>query len=912
MNTSLLRTKLIPPSLKPETVPREELVAQIEDGLIGPNGFTRKLTLICAPAGFGKSTVVSQWMNRADYRVGYLALDVEDNVPERFWVYFFEAVRGACESVRDDALTAMSSGVSADPGTRTADEFEPIERFLTLLLNDIFDSCQPVVLVLDDVHAVSHELISRGMRFALRNQPPNLHIVAVTRVEPKWELNRLRSRGEMVEIGEPDLRFRTSEIEVFFRDTMNCPVARDDVASLESESEGWIAGLKLAALSIRAGGGMEGLRRARHLVHGFFSEQVIDGLPADIRDFLFSTSILSRLSGPLCNAVTGTTGGADVLARLERENYFVSALGGDAVWFRYHSLFRDALQTRLRATRPDSVADLHRRAYLWYDQNGHREEAVRHAIEAGETDRAAEIVERGLDGLGDTGNTLETRRLLTMIPDALLHRRPILLVLSAYFAFLAGRYDDVENRLIAAENIVPSSPGNPKKVPLKGLIATIRAMAAVFSGNREELDRNSAIADRLITRSASRWRGLTCAVVGDAALLRGDIVGAIGAYTEACDLGFDPDGNPYFALVAGVKLARLLLYRKGTYASESLCRRMLAFAETHGYGSGERAAAYHGLLGQIHSERGEIDAAVEYCRRGIAIAERDHVAVIWCWCVAHMVRPLIIRRRFDEAHDWIRRAESVLADSVAPFFESLIVGWKIRVLLAERDVTRAEALLTERRLFGLREEAFIFREEEFGSLARFFLLAGRYLEGSELLGRYLAYTGRLGLTTFTAEIEFLLAAASYHLGRPIEARSLVKSALSNGREAGYRRMFVDDASFSRVLLEDAHAHRIEPEFCASLLAEMNSEYVATPTEIRDRARAPKPVSVTDWCEPLSEREIEVLTAVTTGLTNQEIADTLFVSHNTVKWHLARIFGKLGVDNRTHAAAEARRLGLVAE
>ncbi|TVR93644.1 MAG: hypothetical protein EA428_01715 [Spirochaetaceae bacterium] len=919
MHESLLKTKLTIPPCKAGLVRRDDIIRRLEDGLLVENGFTRKLTLICAPAGFGKTTLVRHWIQCSSLRFGRLSIDPEDDTPLRFWMYFSELLNGICDTIRPETLSSLSAPQLGEHETETLDDFRRYERFLTMLLNDVLANETPGVAVLDDTHVLKNPSIQRGMNFVLRNLPPNLHIVAVCRVEPDWALSRLRSAGELLEIGQSELRFSHDEIATFFRETMDYPLPDDDVRALEMDSEGWIAGLQLAAVSLRTRGSRANrlsLRGTHRLLQEYFSDEVIETLPDELQGFLLSTSILNRMCAPLCQAVTETADAQAVLERLERENYFVAALDEEGYWFRYHALFQQSLRARLESGYAEILPKLHRRAAQWYHENEFPVEAVRHVLAADDPARAAEIIESELQGFWKGGYSHELRSMLELLPAEVLDTRPSLQVLSAYFLLLAGKREAARGYIARAEELLAEQAPGTEREFVEGFLATCKAAAAAFDNDIPTLIQTAAVALEKIPPNYPSWRGLACSVAGDAAFYRGDAEAALRTYQEACDLGQDPQGNAYFALVAGTKFARLLLYREGTHASEELCRRMLALAEEHGHATSERAAGYFGLLGQISSERGEAEAAVELCQKGIAIAEETQILLVWCWCVAHILRPLVILGRYAEAHDWIRRARPVLAEAAAPIFESLIMGWYMRLLLAEGNLDEAADLLKERGLLDAESVGFL-REEESGALIRYLLITKQHERAAALLEGYLQEAQKLGMAAFSAELEYLLAAAHLGSGRTEEAQVLLRSALRTGRKAGYRRMFMDDSDISMTLLEEAQRHGIEPDFCGSMLEELRQEATAAET-------APDGAAVTHGARPraaaageslhdaLSERESELLQLIADGLSNQEIADTLFISLSTVKWHSANIYAKLGVEKRTQAAAKARRLGLVGD
>src|SRR5579872_6932168 len=376
----ILATKLYLPRFRPNVVSRPRLLERLNEGL------HRKLTLIAAPAGFGKTTLISEWVAFIERPTAWLSLDEGENDPTRFLAYLVAAVQTIAPTLGEGVMGVLQSSQPPPP-----------EAILTALLNEIISLPDPFVLVLDDYHMIDAKTVDMTLAFLVEHLPPQMHLVMATREDPHLPLARLRARGHLTELRAADLRFTASEAAAFLKQAMGLNLSAADIAALEDRTEGWIAGLQLAALSMQghqdvAGFICECAGDHRYIVD-YLVEEVLQRQPAPVRSFLLQTSILDRLNGPLCDAVTGQEEGNARLEALERGNFFVVPLDDTRHWYRYHHLFADVLSAHLRAEQPDQLAPLHRRASEWYEQNGSVADAIRHALEASDFGRAADLVE---------------------------------------------------------------------------------------------------------------------------------------------------------------------------------------------------------------------------------------------------------------------------------------------------------------------------------------------------------------------------------------------------------------------------------------------------------------------------------------------------------------------------------------
>ena len=574
MATPLLTTKLYIPPVRPELVPRPRLTERLNAGL------QRKLTLVSAPAGFGKTTLLSEWMHSrgevtSPLPVAWVSLDKGDNDPARFWAYFVAALQTI------PSLSAAAVGQSVLVTLQTP-QSSPIESLLTGLINEIAETQDPpsagslrrslsraqprgsgqaghgFALVLDDFHLITEQQIHDGLTFLVDNLPPQMHLILSSRADPPWPLARLRARGEMTELRTGDLRFAPEEAAAFLNDVMGLNISPEDVTALEARTEGWIAGLQMAALSMRGRKDVSGFIKAFSGSHRFILdylvEEVLDRQSSDIQEFLLKTSILERMTAPLCDAMTGRDDSQPILAQLEQANLFLVALDDERRWYRYHHLFADVLSQCLRDKESELIPELHRRAAEWYEQNGLIDEAIEHTLAAEDFERVACLIEQRAMHMFIHGEMATLLKWLEVLPDDLIPERPWLCIFHAWALHLGVRAGVVEPRLKDAERALEKRALPEAEVHhMLSHIATIRALEALV---KEDVPRAKELAHQALKyRPEENFvRGLSAQVMGWASRLSGDLAAAQQAFTEARALSLT-SGSTYVAVSATCRIA---------------------------------------------------------------------------------------------------------------------------------------------------------------------------------------------------------------------------------------------------------------------------------------------------------------------------------------------------------------------
>jgi LuxR family maltose regulon positive regulatory protein len=902
MTGPLLEAKLHAPRRRRGLVARPRLGERLG------RGAEAALTLVSAPAGFGKTTLLTEWLAAAAAEgrsAAWLSLDRRDNDPALFWTYLVAALRTAAPGVGASALALLQPPQA------------PTEAILTTLLNDLGAVPDDVVLVLDDYHVIDTRDVHDGMAFLLEHLPPRIHLVIAGRADPVLPLARWRGRGELVEFRAADLRFTPDETAAYLTGAMGLELTAQDVAALEGRTEGWIAALQLAALS------MQGRDDVAEFIAGFagddryivdyLAEEVLARQPEHVRRFLLQTSILSRLSGSLCDAVTGQDGGKVRLAALERGNLFLVPLDDRRRWYRYHQLFADVLQAHLRDEQPDAVADLHRRASAWFERNGEPPEAIRHAMAGEDHERAADLVELAIPALRRNRQETTLRRWLEALPDEVIRVRPV--VSNAYAGSLLarGEIEGVEARLRDAEGWLGATAGAAGGAPgemvvtdrdefrrLPGAVAVHRAgqarmltdVAATMAHARRALD--------LVEEDDHAGRGAAAALLGLAHWTEGDLPVAHRWYAEgAASLeraGFLPDAVGCAMGVADIRIAQgRLRDAMSTY------ERGLRVATGQGPTALRGAADMHVGISELLRERNDLDAAGEQLAAAAELGEHAGLP-------QNRYRSRVATARLREALGDLEAAVDLLDEAerlhAGDFFPPVrpVAAVRARVWVAQGRWGRALGWARERGLSVVDDLSYL-REFEHITLARV-LQARCGAERSErsrsevtgLLERLLRAAEDGNRTGSVIEILVLQALAHQARGEVPAALAALHRAVTLSEPEGYVRVFVDEGPPMASLLRAAAKQGAARNHCHRLLAAVDTT----------AGRAPAGQGL---IEPLSERELDVLRLLGTDLDGPDIARHLVVSLNTVRTHTRHIYAKLGVNNRRAAVRRAEELDL---
>ena len=889
----LLESKLHAPRRRRGVVARARLDQRLDRDALPP------VALVSAPAGFGKTTLLAAWLatGSTPRSTAWLSLDRRDSDPAVFWSYVVASLRKVGPEVGTDALAALQASPSS------------LDAVVASLLNDLAarPDADDVVLVLDDYHLVESLDVHESMLFLVEHLPPQLHLVVVTRADPPWPLSRLRARGELLEVRAADLRFTADEAAAYLNDVMGLDLTAADVDALEGRTEGWIAALQLAALSLQGrddpASFIAGFAGDDRFVVDYLVDEVLDRQPDDIRTFLLETSILGRLTASLCAAVTGRSDAKATLATLERSNLFLVSLDDRRQWYRYHHLFGDVLRSRLVDEGPDRAAELHRRASDWFETHDDRPEAIRHALAAEDFPRAAELVELAIPGLRQTRQDATQRAWLDALPPEVFENRPVLALGRVGARMVTSEVDGVGELLDDIEGwLDPERPkddmvvvdhGELRRLPAQ--TAMYRAALALFRG---DLAGTIAHASRAASLSDDAHDhlgvGAAAALIGLAHWTGGNLEAADRQYT-ATIAAFERAGYLADILGCSLGLADIQVAQGRLGAAQRTLTAGLELAVANAPLRG--TADVHIGLSELHLERNELAAAAGHLRASLELG--DHLAL-----PQHAYRWRVVDARLRAAHgdhagaiDLLREAERRYDTDYSPRVRP-VTATTARVRLAAGDVEGAERWAASTGLSADDDLVYV-QEYEHLTLAWVLLASGRAGDAVPLLERLLAAAeaGRRG----GGAIEALLLLALAHSvgGDAARALAALDDGLSRAALEGYVRVFLD-AGATMVALLEATVRRggAAADRAAVILAARAGA-----------APAPTAPPRQDLVDELSKRELDVLRLLRSELTGPEIAGELVVSLNTVRTHTKNIFAKLGVTNRRAAVRRADELGL---
>ena len=979
MITSLLRTKLHVPPVRSELVSRPRLIERLNAGL------TRKLTLISAPAGFGKTTLLSEWINTGvssrEYGVGegsatpyslfptplfaWLSLDEDDNDPTRFLSYLVAALQtlppSQVEGIEPGTGPDIAAGVL---GALQSPQPPPTESVLTVLINEISALPDRIVLVLDDYHLIEAEPIHDALTFLLRRLPPQMHLVIATRDDPLFPLARLRARGQLTELRAADLRFSSSEAAEFLNHVMGLDLSAEDIAALETRTEGWIAGLHLAAISMQGHKDVTGFIRSftgsHRFVLDYLVEDVLEQQSESVQTFLLQTAILDRLTGSLCDAVRfgvaethGQDNGQAMLEALERANLFIVPLDEERRWYRYHPLFSDLLRHRLRQAPPPLssppsggteeeghdkerhrattklsspllggteggiVAELHHRASEWYEQNGFTDEAIQHALRAGDFERAAHLIEGVAEAIWVRGEDVKLLRWLDELPVELMVSKPGLCIFHAWSLFATGQQDAAEQSLQGAEQVLePNTDRATETVPierdrlpgsdgakLRGRAAATRAYLAFYRGDLPGIIRYSRQALDYLPEQDLTWRSAATNVLGDAYDFEGEMAAAYQARLEALEVS-KAAGNIYQIMIANLKLAIILRHQGRLQRTVEICQQQMQLASKSEMSQTVVVGWLLSIWGEVLAEINDLDGAIHQAKKGVELTERGGEVAMLGWSYLCLTRVLYSRGDMTGAEEIVQKMENAAREyDLPPCITNQMAAWRARLWLAQDKLDAASQWVQDRGLDADGDPAYL-HEMEYVVLARILIAQGRLDEAAALLQRLLEAAEAGGRAARAIEI-LLLQALVFQAGDDTtQAMAALERALALAEPGGFVRVFVDEGPPMARLLYEAAARGIAPEYARRLLEAFP---VAEPAQTGpSRTLAPQ----SELFEPLSERELEVLQLIAAGLTNPEISSRLFLALNTVKAHTRNIYGKLNVHSRTQAIVRAQELGLL--
>ena len=859
MATSILATKLYIPPPRPKIVLRPRLIERLNECL--SSGC--KLTLISAPAGFGKTTLVSEWLAGCKRPVAWLSLDEGDNDPTRFLTYLVAALQTIATNIGEGVLGVLQS--PQPPST---------ESILTALLNEITTISDNFILVLDDYHVIDSQPVDQALVFLVEHLPPQMHLVIATREDPHLPLARLRARGQLTELRAADLRFTPSEAAEFLNQVMGLNLSAEDIAALETRTEGWIAGLQLAAISMQghqdAASFIQSFTGSHHFVLDYLIEEVLHQQPENVQTFLLRTSILDRMCGPLCDAVLGSPSpnGQEILEYLEHANLFIVPLDDERRWYRYHHLFGDLLRQRLG--KPKEFAEFHLRASQWHEENGDLGAAFHHAIAAGDFVRAAGLAEAAWQGMNESFQSAAWLGWVKKLPDKLIRTRPVLCTQIAQAFTDTGELEASELRLQDAERCLDGSElaNEAQLKPLPAMIALTRAYNAQVQGDPAATVKYAELALQLIPEDDFDRRARATTILEVIHWASGNLESAIRGIGDWMER-LTQLGNHVFVVASAFAVADLLVGLGRLSEAERTYQDALQLAAQHGPEAEHITAHHHLGLSMIYRQRGDDTLAAHHLKRAAELGlQTTLVDWLYRWHVA--------QAQLKEAAGDLETALALLDEAKRVYIQTLvpdlrpIAALKARIYLKQGRPDKARAWAAERGL-SLADEVSYLHEFEHLTLARLEIanplvnaLLARLLQAAEAQKRR------------GSALDILLVQALAHeaQGNRPQALAALERALALAEPEGYVRIFVDEGEAMRLLIEKQSRNRDHPlsDYVDKLLAAFTQPVAAPKSAIIHQK--------SDMIEPLSERELEVLKLLRSELSGPEIAHQLIVSLNT--------------------------------
>ncbi len=888
--TPLLRTKLYIPAPRPELVPRPRLIERLDESL----RLGRKLILISAPAGSGKTTLLSEWAtgDASCMRVAWVSLEGSDNDPARFWTYCTVALHAVYGGVGEAALAMLRSSRPA-----------PIEAILTVLINEVVSVLESddrdlrCILVLDDYHVIEAQPVHDALAFLLDHLPPRMHVVITSRSDPPLPLSRLRGRNQLAEVRTADLRFTFEEAAVFLSQGMGLVLSEGNIAALAARTEGWIVGLQMAAIALRGldaervTGSIVALTGSQRYILDYLVDEVLSQQPESVRSFLLRTSVLDRMTGSLCDAITDQSNGQQMLRHLESANLFVVPLDDERRWYRYHYLFADILRTELNA---DDQAVLHAKAAAWYADRGLLSEAVKHALASGDLSEAARVIALAAEGPW-IASYVTFLGWLNALPDDLVQANGDLATYKGVLLFMTRQYVQAAIYAAAAERgLAPDAPS-----PSCGRLYALKALLALGGGDLEAAVQLSREALELLGEDSAFFRSIALSVQGQVLQMLGDLAAAADVYRDAVLAG-PQAGDQLGAMFMLINLAFALDKLGRRHEALALCQQIVeesvsqptgtpSLAETVyvawslvSYEANElelaREQALRALdacqlvrftdgvflsyyvLARVHLSSGEIDAMRKAIVQVRQYAARQDLALPYePWLAALEAHASLDQGDLDAATRWTRAAGFAPTDTPQPFHEDAYSVY-VRVLLAQNRARDAQTLLAA-----------------MGHSAR---------EGGRI---------RTLITVYLQQ-----ALVKQALGHSEQAIARLEDALRLAAPEGYRRAFLDEGQAIVDLLPGVR--QVAPDFVNQVLGDA---HIAGVERVRSQVQHTQAL-----VEPLSERELEVLRLLAAGLSSTEVARELYIAVGTARTHIKNIYGKLDVHTRVESIIRAQELGLL--
>ena len=892
----ILKTKIHIPATRPNLVSRPQLIAKIL------NGFQGTLTLVSAPAGFGKTTLLSQGAAVCKHPIAWVSLDPEDNEPVRFWAYVIAALQTLYPSLG----TSFPSSLRAHPPVK-------IEHLLSLLINEIIEVPERFGLILDDFHTIHEPEIQKGLAFLIDNLPTypiGMHLIISGRADLPVHLARLRGRGELTEIRSGDLRFTSEEAAAFLNECMQIKISAEEVAALDTHTEGWVTGLQMAAISMRGyrnkqslGGTAAFIRNftgSHRFILDYLIEEVLNQQTSEIENFLLQTSILEQMNADLCDHVTGQASSRNILLHLERENLFLIPLDDQRRWYRYHHLFADLLLNRLAADQKEAIAKLHLKASEWYEHNGMVAEAVGHALKAGDTGRVARLVKSNIRASLYHEELATILRWLQIFMAEAENTNPWIEISHAWTLFHLGRLDETEIQLTKLQETLDESDD---MASLLSQAATIRAYIAAIRG---EMDQTVCLTEQalaLISDEDHITRGFVAGLLSSALRWQGELEKAAEASLVSLNAGYaskDPDTIMEALLTRGITLLTQGYLNEAHTTYQQILNMDQDLSEYRTRRLPIMDSAYR-ILSRIIYEWNDIENALRFIKLSVELSEQWGGLEGLAFSYISLAKILHTSRDTPGALKAIEKGKQA-AKAYSVWFGNYAAAHQATLWLAQGNKTAAFQWAKESGLKSDGEPTYQFTQE-YCVLARVLAAQDKLKNGLILIDKLLSVNEKAGAGLNIIQLLILKALILQQKGEEDLALATLARALKLAEPENYIRSFVDEGAPMAVLLQKAFLTGISSTYITKLLAVLKDE-------LPSGSNQKMAFSTKSLVEPVSKRELEVLKLLDTPLTASEIAQQLIISPHTIRTHIKNLYSKLGVHNRLQAVDKAKELDLI--
>ena len=872
MSKDLLATKFFAPPRPANDISRPLLLKKLDEGL------SRKLTVVCAAAGFGKSTLISQWAQECPYPSAWLSLDEDDRDTTRFLEYLVASLEAISQTVGSGLGALLKGSPPASP-----------ETVLTLLVNQLSKIPGKLVLVMDDYHLAASTSVNEMLAFLIKHMPAPLHMVIASREEPEVLLGKLRVEGQLTEIRQQDLRFRMEEASEFFSQYADTTLSRSQIQSLEERTEGWISGLKLAAISLRMHKDPEAFiasfTGSHQFVQDYLIEEVLNQQSADVQSFLLRTSVLDRLCGSLCDSVLVRDDSQQMLQQLDHANLFIVPLDSERRWYRYHHLFSDLLRQRL--SQIDAAVQLHQRASRWYEENGMEVEAFHQATRANDLPTAIRLIEGNGMPLYFRGVTVPVVQWLSTLSQATLNTYPFLWVAFSWSLLFAGQPGQIEEKLHSAEGAMLRVPQDENDTDTVGQIAVLRAWLAVYRNDADAIYANASRALKSLSSENRPARTAAHCAQGVAQMFRGERDQASAAFSEVIRVGLSA-GNVMFAAVASTALAGIQVTDYKLKSAAETYRDTIKMLGDPNHVLGFEA--HLGLAKILYdwNELEEAESLVLLCSELVVLAKsKSEIG-------ADLLHARLLSAKNEDAgaEALVARANGLTRSG--PLTDRLREAAELRVmqLLSHGDVKNSTELAITRQLPV--------------GIARTLLAQGKRIDALQAIQQHRTAMETQGRTSDALKAAVVQVLIHEAMGEADKARQLLLQSVRQAQPQGSIRLFVDEGATIQKLLSQLPHDTILAQYLSQLL----DAFDAKTTKKKPVTTVIGPPSFRLPLGAFSQRELEILRLIRDGCSNQSISERLFLSLSTVKWHNQNIFSKLDVERRTEAVARAVQLNLL--